>query len=228
MGSLRKFLAVATCILAVSCGELSRSAPVSNDTQIDVDVQLQGLPNGQAVQLWEDTAADGGGYLRIRSLGMWSGTARVTVAPGRFIEAPIVEGGYGEEWEPLPRAQQVQAQPKMVRFTYQHEWMVTVGIWSRGSNAADFDTTGGTVAPSSGWFRDGAAADFVAAPSPGWRFAHWGVFDAGQTSTQDRDSGDSMTLHLTITKPLTVTAGFFVGAVRTARVTRRAVPLTTT
>jgi hypothetical protein len=197
-------------VLAVSCGSVAAPSTSPSPRIINVVATLAGLPSGSSAQLWRVTPASGGGYIREQQLGTTSASLDVEVPVGSFVESAPISGS-GDRWEPEDRFQQVNANTRTLAFAYRHEFMVTIGVWSRGADDSTFGKVMGKVTPPSDWFREGATVAFTATPDAGWRFAHWGLFDANDPTNQERNSGESKILTITITHSVTLLAGFVPG-----------------
>jgi hypothetical protein len=207
-GSAREFTAVGfALVLAVSCGSIVAPTSSPSPRVITIVATVAGLPTGTSAQLWQTTPASGGGYIRDQQLGTTSASLDVGVAVGSFVEAAPISRT-GERWQPADRFQEVKADTKTLAFAYRHEFMITIGIWSLGGDASTFGMVMGTVTPNSDWYPEGTTITFTATPVPGWRFAHWGLFDAGDAGDQQRNSGEATTFTITITKSVRLLGGF--------------------
>lgn len=199
---------MAFVFLAAACA--SNVEPPQTSGPVQVGLRVEGLPAGTTVSFYEDTPAPGGGFIHLRTLGITGDRIQVSADPDHFIGTDLITLGAAEMWTAADqRFQPVPRSGGTLTFAFHREFMLTVGKWSRGpADTSTFGQVMGDVTPGSQWVREGSTIELRASPAPGWRFVHWGVFDQGEPGNEERDSGTSPTLKVTMTKPLNVIAGF--------------------
>lgn len=141
----------------------------------DVAFSVNGLPPGVEPQLFVDVPAQGGGYLRVRSLGA-ALRGSTTLDGNEFLEAAPVPRGVGERYVPSDRFQADGPIGKTLSFDYVHEYLVTISRESHGpADPAIVGRAAGATSAESQWVRAGATFSVTASGEGRYHFARWTV-----------------------------------------------------
>lgn len=172
-----------------------------------VKVTVIGLPAGLSPHFFVDEElSTKDGYRRNAGLAL-AADSTTTVPSGAIVEAAIVDVDKFIRYRATNRFQSSNADA--LTFTFQREYFLTMSKWSRGPAAASVpDQVMGDISLKSRWVAAGDTVLLFATPRPGWRFAQWGVFEAGERADQTRVSASMPALSVKVDRALHVVAGF--------------------